>query len=131
MVKCIVCGKELTGNQQKYCSPKCALKAFKQGKATPHINQDKKIEELYKQFKNVFWIDKFNHLTNVTGWKLRVFSYLAIRLKGYSISGTARATGKNHSTIIHHLKGVKPEEKEIAYTYLETKTFNNTFNYKL
>lgn len=131
MVKCIICGKELKGNQTKYCSSNCAYKAFKGNLTTPYINQDKKIEDLYRKFKEVFWIDKFNHITNVTGWKLRVFSYISVKIMGYSVIGTARVTGKHHATIIHHLKGVTPQEIQIAYTYLETKTFNNIFNYKL
>jgi len=120
MVKhCIICGKELTGCQQKYCSFKCAHKSFRIGKSVTYINCDKKIERLYDLFKRKFYIVDDTRYSPSVCWKIRTFCYLSISILGFSLSGTARAIKKDHTTVLHHLKGVKEEEKNIAYDFLD------------
>ena len=63
-MKCIICGKELTGKRKKYCSMKCAQKGFILGKSTHFKDDSKKVLSLYKRFSISFLPMKLSNNTS-------------------------------------------------------------------
>ena len=115
-MKCIICGKELTGKKRKYCSWKCAKIAFAIGLATPQENSEKKVAELFELFKKAFNMEE--KITSLNSWKIRVFISACYERK-YSANSIGRGIKKNHATVIRHYQKLKESEKKLALEFLK------------
>lgn len=125
-MKCIICGKELTGKRKKYCSMKCAQKGFILGKSTHFKDDSKKVLSLYKRFS-----DSFNcygleskcifHRKN-GGLKIRTFIAACLEL-GYSQQSIAHGIGRDHSTISRHCYRITEKEINLAKEFLSNNNY--------
>ena len=115
-MKCIVCGKNLTGHKRKYCCPRCAQIGFISGLAKPKDNTEAQVKDLYEYFKVAFNVSK-DRFSSLTSWKARVFIKACYKL-GYSASSIARGLGKNHADIIYHYNKASDKEASIAKEFL-------------
>lgn len=115
-MKCIVCGKNLTGHKRKYCCPRCAQIGFISGLARPKENTALQVQELFGYFKRGFNFNESKFRGEV--WKGRVFIW-ACKLLHHSPNSIARGLCKNHTDILYHLKRVKDEEKRLAEDFIK------------
>ena len=124
-MKCIICGKELSKYQRKYCCPKCAQIAYITGKSSPKTNYENQVSNLWVYFKKSFCFvgQRFNPKQ---AWKARIFISACYEL-GYTPNSIARGLKKDHATILYHHKMASEEEKEIAREFLNNK---KTYIYK-
>ena len=68
--------------------------------------------KFYKRKYNI-WADR--RYTKADLWKLKAYSYAAIKILGFSISKAAKAINRHHTTIMHHLKNINKQNSGDAW----------------
>ena len=131
-MNCIVCGKELTGNQRKYCCPECAQAGYKLGKSYHYIDTSSRVAKLYERFMEAFGNPIFHGTGN--GFYIKVFVAACVE-NGYSDSSIAKGIRKERSTICKHRIRLTDEEKSIAKEFLADNNYvygskYNGFSYR-
>ena len=115
-MKCIICGKELTGKKMKYCSMECAKKAYVLGLSETKANTEVQIRSMWNDFNKAF--DVSEKITATNAWKMRVFVE-ACYIQHHTPNSIARALKKDHATILHHKKKVQEKERLLAVQFLK------------
>ena len=118
MKTCRFCKKEYDKGYGSFCTKRCANKWYRQDNCVPFRAKEKQehiedcirikklIEEAFCQSMDGNY--SFNHTIK------RIYCYVCKELKGYSTTETARGISIDHTTVIHHLRRIKPEEIEKA-----------------
>lgn len=131
---CVICGKELTTKQMKFCSKDCARVGHDiPGLKSRHIILDERYKECTKEFTRFIRAFSFVNgirLNDKMLSKLRIFS-CAMREKHLSADLIGKVTNKKPSTIKYHLKQITEEERFYANQFLtNTKYKYNELDYK-
>lgn len=116
-MKCVVCGKKLSGNKRKYCCGKCAQVGYNTGKSQPKINTEYQVRELWGYFQRAFDFNGQRFIPSQV-WKARVFICACYEL-GYTPNSISRGIKKDHSTVLYHHRRASDEEKMLASDFLK------------
>ena len=100
--KCKVCGKELTGTQQQFCSKKCKAKHF--GKLTPEGKKKK------CHFQTQRGLDRKKMLVDYAGGCCQRCGY-----------------NKNFAALTFHHKNIKEKEYNLSTRYTASKSIEDLF----
>ena len=117
---CKFCKKEYEDGYGSFCSKKCSRKFYSTGSGAffykerkEHINECK---ELLKKLEELLLV---SHKGKVNNSHLkRIFCYSCHKLLNFSSTETATAIGCDHTTVIYHIKKIKPDEIEDAEKFI-------------
>ena len=118
--RCIICGKELKGNQRKYCCPQHQQLGFKGGHASHWVDNTKEVKKLYKNFLEVNNLKDCYFGYGGRGRYIRSFIYACFQM-GYNQTSIAKGIGRHPSVISKHSAKITSTDKQYGQAFLDGK----------